>query len=476
MTLAPHHSETDALEGLRSIAGPAAVCPEEATGAYLREPRDRYQGRAALVLRPDCTEMVAAIVRHCAAHRLPIVPYGGGTGLVGGQVSPDGAAPVVVSLDRMSRIRAVLPDDNALIAEAGVILEDIQRAAEEAGRLFPLSLAAQGSCRIGGNLATNAGGVQVLRYGNARDLCLGLEAVLPDGQILHGLRTLRKDNTGYDLRHLLIGSEGTLGIITAAALKLFPRPGETATAMLAVSGPGDAVRLLHALRERLGDQITAFELIDGRGIGFVRQFFPDITDPLAPAPAWRVLVECTGAGASGLVESVEDALAATIEAGLVQDGVLASSEAQRRAMWHLRETIPEANRKRGAIASHDISVPVSRIAEFVEDGAAAIARLDASLVVNCFGHVGDGNLHYNLFPPAGQGKEAYTALRGAISRAVHDLVASHDGSISAEHGIGRLKTAELNRYGDPAKLSVMRAVKAALDPHNIMNPGAVLSL
>ena len=440
---------------------------------YLAEPRDTVTGRAAVVLRPGSVEEVAAIVRHCAGRRIGIVPHGGGTGLVGGQVSAEGALPVVVSLDRMDRIREVRPLENVLIAEAGCILEDVQRAADEVGRLFPLSLAAQGTCRIGGNLSTNAGGVQVLRYGNARDLCLGIEAVLPTGEILRGLTALRKDNTGYDLRHLLLGAEGTLGILTAAVLKLFPRPGATLTAMLTVPDPEAAVALLHHLRDAMGDQVTAFELIHGNGVGFVRRHF-DLADPLPGAPDWRVLAEVIGPAESGLEDRVTACLADAFERGLATDGVVAASEAQRQAMWTLRETIPDANRRVGAISSHDISIPIGRIAAFMREGEAVLARIDPVMTTNAFGHLGDGNLHYNVFPPAGRSRDEFANVKPQVQRVIYDLVAAFDGSISAEHGIGRFKKDDLVRYGDPAKLAAMRAIKAALDPVGIMNPGAVL--
>ena len=336
-------------------------------------------------------------------------------------------------------------------------------------------LAAEGSCRIGGNLSTNAGGVQVLRYGNARDLCLGIEAVLPNGEVLQGLKTLRKDNTGYDLRHLLMGAEGTLGIITAAALKLYPRPGATVTAMVAVPSPAVAVDLLSALRDDLGDAITAFELIHGTGVGFVRQHHPEMTDPLDTPPEWRVLVEIIGPASGDLDDRVEAALAKAFETGMATDGVLASSEGQRQQMWSLRETIPEANRKVGAVSSHDISVPIGRIAGFIDAGIKTVSAIDPALRINCFGHLGDGNLHYNVFPPVGATRDAYANRRQEVKDAIHDLVATHDGSISAEHGIGRFKAQDLVKYGDPAKLAAMRAIKAALDPAGIMNPGAVLA-
>ena len=468
-----HDPSPDSLAELARIAGERHVLSGGDAAAYLTEPRDLVRGRAAMVLRPDSTGAVAEIVRHCAAARIGIVPWGGGTGLVGGQVAPGGALPVVLSLERMNRIRAVVPDENALIAEAGVILQDVQAAAAEAGRLFPLSLAAQGSCRIGGNLATNAGGVQVLRYGNARDLCLGIEAVMPDGSVLHGLKTLRKDNTGYDLRQLLIGAEGTLGIITAAALKLYPRPGAGVTAMLTVPGPAEAVGLLRHLQDRLGDNVTAFELIKAQGIAFLRGWL-DFQDPLAGDPAWRVLTEVTGPAGSELEARAEAAMADAFEKGLATNGVVASSEAQREAMWSIREHLPEGNRRTGSVSSHDIALPIGRIAAFLDRADGRVHAIDAGLRVNCFGHMGDGNLHYNVFPPEGRRHRDYDNIRAHVRETIHDLVHALGGSISAEHGIGRLKTADLVRYGDPAKLAAMRAIKTALDPHGIMNPGAVL--
>ncbi len=434
-----HDPTADSLAELARIAGERHILSGNDAARYLTEPRDLIRGRAALVLRPDSTEAISAIVRHCAGARIGIIPWGGGTGLVGGQVAPGGALPVVLSLERMNRIRATIPDENALIAEAGVILQDIQAAAAEAGRLFPLSLAAQGSCRIGGNLSTNAGGVQVLRYGNARDLCLGVEAVLPDGSILHGLKTLRKDNTGYDLRHLLIGAEGTLGIITAAALKLYPRPGATVTAMLAVPGPAQAVGLLRHLQQALGDNVTAFELIKGQGIAFLQSWL-DFQDPLAGAPAWRVLTEITGPAGTELESRAEAAMAEAFEKELATDGVVASSEAQRDAMWNIREHLPEGNRRTGSVSSHDISLPIGRIAEFLDRADWRISAIDEALRINCFGHMGDGNLHYNVFPPEGRQHRDYDNIRAHVREEIHDLVHEFAGSISAEHGIGRMKT------------------------------------
>ena len=456
-------------------AGGVLDAASDAAQPYLVEPRGLMRGRAAAILKPASTGQVSAILRLCHRHRIGVVPYGGGTGLVGGQVSTSGPRPVVLSLERMNRIRAVLPADGAIIAEAGVILADLQAAAAGAGRLFPLSLAAEGSCRIGGNLATNAGGVQVLRYGTARDLTIGLEAVLADGSVLSGLKPLRKDNTGYDLRHLLIGSEGTLGVITAATCKLFPLPGEVVTAMLAVPSPDGAVSLLQTLRERLGDGVSAFELIAGQGIAFLAEFHPERPDPLAGRPEWRVLVEITGPSGGGLTPRTEAVLAELFEAGLATDGVLAASEAQRAHMWWMRETMPECNRRIGSVATHDISLPLSRIGRFIAEATGIVAKLDASLRINCFGHVGDGNLHYNVFPPEGGRVADHRALAGPVKTAIHDLVHAHGGSISAEHGIGRMKTGDLEKYGDPTKLAAMRAIKAALDPLGILNPGAVVA-
>jgi FAD/FMN-containing dehydrogenase len=462
------------LEDLDAYLGPQGVRAGEDAAPYLAEQRDKWRGRAALVVRPGSTEEVAEVVRRCAAARVAILPYGGGTGLVGAQVMPEGPLPVVLSVERLNRIRDVRPEENSMIVEAGVILADVQAAAEKVDRLFPLSLASEGSCRIGGNLATNAGGVQVLRYGTTRDLVLGVEAVLPDGAIHHGLKTLRKDNTGYDLRHLLIGSEGTLGVITAASLKLVPRPAETATAFCAAPGPAAALGLLNHMRAHFEESVSSFELISGMAVGFVEAHIPGVRLPLASRTEWMVLTETGGPAGSNQRARMEAALEAAFEAGLISDAALAMSEAQREAFWKVRESIPEANRKVGAIASHDISVPISRVEEYVARGDAAMAEIDPSLRVSCFGHLGDGNLHYNVYPAEGRRNRDYAHLSAAITEAVHDLAYAMGGSCSAEHGIGRMKVADLEKYGDPAKLAAMRAIKDALDPFGIMNPGAVL--
>ena len=461
------------LDALKERLGPNGWRdPADAPG-HLVEPRGKARGRAALILRPQSTDEVAAIVRDCAASRVGVVPYGGGTGLVGGQVSIEGPRPVVLSLERMNRIRAVDIEDDAMIVEAGCTLEAVQTAAAEADRLFPLSYASEGSARIGGALSVNSGGVQVLRYGNARDLCLGLEAILPDGSTHHGLKPLRKDNTGYDLRHLLIGAEGTLGVVTAAALKLFPRPADTATAFCAIPSPAHAITLLRRLQSRLGEIVSAFELIARAGLDFRDAAGLGPSAPIAERHDWSVLIEIGGRGARA---ALEEALAEAFEAGLALDGVLAESEAQRQALWAVRETIPEANRLVGAIASHDVSTPIARLPAFIDAAGAAVAAIDPAFRVNCFGHIGDGNLHYNVFPPEGRAVDDYRDRAAEITTAVHDLVDAHGGSISAEHGVGRFKTADLARYGDPAKLAAMRAIKDALDPHGVMNPGAVFGM
>ncbi|MBP1807164.1 FAD-binding oxidoreductase [Rubellimicrobium aerolatum] len=457
------------LDTLRDRLPAAAF--REAEERHLTEPRGRFRG-TGLLLAPSSTEEVAAILRACAAARVPVVPHGGGTGLVGGQVVAEGIAPVILSLARMDRVRAVHPSENVMVAEAGVILAEAQAAAARAGRLFPLSLASEGSARIGGLLATNAGGTQVIRYGNARALCLGVEAVTAQGEIWHGLSRLRKDNAGYDLRDLLIGSEGTLGIITAAALRLVQPPAGVGVALLAVPSPAAALDLLGLAQGRFGDAVQGFELMGRMGFDFLEETGLGAS-PLAPRPDWSVLVEL------GLPEGLDPQAALErlfeegSERGFVADGVLAASEAQAAALWDLRERIPEANRRIGSVSSHDISLPLSEIAPFIPEAEAALAAL-GPFRVNCFGHLGDGNLHFNVFARRGVDRAAHDALRGRVKELVHDLVHARGGSVAAEHGVGRLKVADLERYGDPVKLQMMRAVKAALDPQGLLNPGAVL--
>ncbi len=444
-----------------------------ADAAYLEEPRGRFVGQSGLLALPRRVDEVATLIRHANAARVGVVPYGGGTGLVGGQVAPEGPAPLILSLERMNAVRDVYADENVLVAEAGVILTDVQAAAAAADRLFPLSLAAEGSARIGGNLATNAGGTGVLRYGNARDLCLGLEAVLPEGQIWHGLTRLRKNNTGYDLRHLLIGAEGTLGVITAAALKLFAPPAQSGTALFVVQSPKAALKLLSLARGQLGEMVSAFELIHRQGLEFLSEVLPDVRQPFASPPEWAVLIELGLSGDLDPSAALETLFSNAAAAGLVSDGLIAQSQQQSDDFWGIREMIPEANRLIGSISSHDISLPLGAIPDFIAEAAVQIATI-GDFRINCFGHVGDGNLHYNVFARRGRSRSDHDHQRDQIKTVVHDLVQQMGGSFSAEHGIGRLKSADLEHYGDPARISAMRAIKAALDPQGIMNPGAVL--
>ena len=445
----------------------------EADAQYLEEPRGRYTGQNSVVALPRSTGEVSRLVKACSAARVGIIPYGGGTGLVGGQVAEGGPKALIISLEKMNAVREVYAEENVLIADAGTILADVQAAADGENRLFPLSLASEGSARIGGNLATNAGGTSVLRYGNTRDLCLGLEAVMPSGEILNGLSRLRKNNAGYDLRHLLIGSEGTLGIITAAALKLSPKPAKTGTAMLVVESPKAALSLLSLARDQLGEMVSAFELIHKQGFDFLKETLPDVRRPFEVAPEWCILIEVGLPAAMDPAEALETLFEEAMERGLVSDGLIAQSQAQSDAFWAVREQIPEANRRIGSVSSHDISVPLGALAGFIEEANQRIEKI-GDYRINCFGHVGDGNLHYNVFAQQGRARSDHMNERDAIKRIVHDLTHELGGSISAEHGVGRMKVDDLERYCDPVKLASMRAIKLALDPHGIMNPGAVL--
>ena len=444
-----------------------------AEARHLEEPRGRYAGRAGLVATPRTTQEVATLVKAARTARVGVIPFGGGTGLVGGQVAPDGPVPLILSLEKMNAIRQVFAQENVLIAEAGVLLADVQAAAQAVYRLFPLSLASEGSAQIGGLLATNAGGTGVLRYGSTRDLVLGVEAVLPNGEIYNGISRLRKDNTGYDLRHLLIGAEGSLGVITAASLKLSAQPAALGTALLQVAGPAAALDLLSMLRGQVGESVSAFELMHRQGIEFLKEKLPQLRIPWDSTPEWSVLIEL------GLPKGLEPAaafetlFAQASEAGLVADGMIAQNAHQSASFWAIRESIPEANRLIGSVSSHDISLPLGALAEFILRCGTCIEKI-GNFRINCFGHVGDGNLHYNVFPMPGKTRADHVSQRDQIKRVVHDLVHEMGGSVSAEHGIGRLKVEDLERYCDPAKLSAMRAMKTALDPVGIMNPGAVL--
>ena len=442
--------------------------------AYLADWRGRYRGAATCVVRPASTAAVAAVVRACAEAAMPIVPQGGNTGLCGAATPAGDGHAVVVSLTRLNRVRQIDTANNTMTVEAGCVLATLQAAAAQAGRLFPLSLAAEGSCQIGGNLSTNAGGVQVLRYGNARDLTLGLEVVLASGEIWDGLRGLRKDNTGYDLKHLFIGAEGTLGIITAAVLKLFPLPRANATAWLAIASPAAAVRLLADLQARFASTLTACELVSDVALGLVRQHIPGPHPALWASP-WHLLIELSAGGDEGeLREALGALLAEALASGTISDAVLAQSGEQARRLWAMRENIGEAQRIDGLSIKHDVSVPISRIPEFVERADQALTEAFPGLRIVAFGHIGDGNLHYNQSQAAAGLNAAFLAAQPTVNRIVHDLVDELGGSISAEHGIGQLKRDELLRYKSPVEIEMMRAIKRVLDPQGLMNPGKVL--
>jgi FAD/FMN-containing dehydrogenase len=461
---------------LADIVGQAACITDQAAMApYLHEERGLYHGSTAMVLRPGSTAEVAKIVELCAAANIPIVPQGGNTGLCGGAVARADANEVILSLGRMNKVRAIDPMNFTITVEAGCILSDVQDAADEQGCLFPLSLAAEGSCQIGGNLATNAGGINVLRYGNARDLVLGLEVVLPDGRIWNGLRALGKDNTGYALRHLFVGAEGTLGIITAAVLKLFPRPTETATALCALTNLEDTSKLLNRARALSGDAVTAFELIPRIGLEMCVKHIAGAVDPFSAPHLWYVLMEFSTSRPDVTVRSSFDALLeVAFEEGIIADAVIAESGEQEKSLWRLRESLPEAQKHEGGSIKHDISVPVSSVPAFIAEGTAALAKHFPGVRPVPFGHLGDGNIHFNISQPIGADKDAYLARWEEMNRVVHDIVVRMEGSFSAEHGIGLLKVGEMNHYKDPVELDLMRRVKQAIDPRNLMNPGKVV--
>ena len=465
-----------ALSRIKEIVGPKGwVSDPDALPPYLDELRGLFHGKTRMVVRPGSTEEVAAVVKVCAEAALPIVPQGGHTGLVGGGVPWEDGNNIVLSVQRMSRVRGVDPINYTMTVDAGCILADLQKVAGEHDRLFPLSLGAEGTCRIGGNLSTNAGGIAVLRYVNARELTLGLEVVLPDGRVWDGLRGLRKDNTGYDLKHLFIGAEGTLGVITAATLKLFPKPREVETAWIAFARVEDAMETFARARAASGDQLTAFELIANFGVRIAAKHVHGVNDPLGFKYPWYALLEVSSSSDGAQIrEGLEDFLAETMEAGLVKDGVVAASAGQATDLWRIREGVVEAQTREGGSIKHDVAVPVSRVADFIVEASAACETRLPGLRVCAFGHAGDGNIHFNLSQPEGMDKSAYLARWEEFNRIVHDAVAARGGSISAEHGIGRLKRGELKRYKGAVELDLMRRVKQALDPQGIMNPGKVL--
>lgn len=467
------HFPPDALDALRNALGNAAVV--ETPAHYLHEPRDLFTGNSAWLCKPSSTDDVVRAVQICNTYRVPIVPYGGGTGLVGGQTNTAAKPTLLLSTERLIDVRRVDPEDSVLVCGAGLRLHAAQELAARHDKLFPLSLASEGSCTVGGNLATNAGGINVLRYGNARALCLGVEAVLADGTVVSDLRGLRKDNTGYALSDLLVGSEGTLGIITAAALRLFPQPRDRVAAFIAVPDPNRALALLGRLQDRFGERVSAFELIARQGIDFLAETGIEHRLPIEHPGPWYVLTEVASGPDMTLRGAVEDVLSDAAGSGELEDAVLAANESQRTALWHVRESIPEANRLVGSVASFDIAVPISAVPAFIAAGSEAIQTLDPDLRINCFGHFGDGNLHFNTFPPRGVGKRDKIHLAEPIKSAIYALVDSHGGTFSAEHGVGRQKVGQLNHYGDEGKLHAMRSIKRALDPNNLLNPGAVIA-
>jgi len=470
-------ASAETLARMKAVVGPKGYLDDAADMApYLVERRDLYKGRAAAVLKPASTAEVAALMRIAHETGTPVVPQGGNTGLVGGQIPFETGDEVILSLQRMNRILALDPANNTLTVEAGVTLAAAQAAAEDADRLFPLSLASEGSCQIGGNLATNAGGTAVLHYGNARDLVLGLEVVLADGRIWESLKGLRKDNTGYDLKQVFLGSEGTLGIITGAVLKLFPRPRAMATGFVAVPDVEAAVKLLRLADAATGGLVTSFELIPRIGIDFVAKHLPGASNPLrAPSP-WYVLIELSAGDDSGaLASSFEALLGDAMEKGLVTDAALASSQAQRAAFWRMRESMSDVQKLEGGSIKHDVSVPVSAVAEFIARATKAVEAALPGIRPVPFGHVGDGNIHFNLSQPVGADKAAYLARWDEMSTIVHGIVRELGGSISAEHGIGRMKRDEIAATKSPVEMELMRTLKRALDPKWILNPGKVVS-
>ncbi len=464
------------IRDIEQVVGPAGLITDaERMQSYLSDWRNAYTGKAAMVVRPASTEEVAAVVRLCHQAAVAIVPQGGNTGLCGGSIPDQSGAQVVLSLTRMNAIRAVDTGNETITVEAGVILQNLQEAAAEAGRLFPLSLGAEGSCTVGGNLATNAGGTAVLRYGNMRDLTLGLEVVLPDGQIWNGLRGLRKDNTGYDLKHLFIGAEGTLGIITAAVLKLYPAPRSTTTAWVALPSTEAAIELIALMRGQFGDRLTGFEMMSRQSVKFVVSHVAGCNDLFAQVHPWYVLIEVSDTLAdAGLAEMLETALADAFEREIVLDAVIASNEAQVAGLWAIREGISEAQNHEGPSLKHDISVPVSSIPAFIEVADQRLLEAFPGVRIVAYGHVGDGNLHYNISKPLGSEDAPFKAQAEPIMQLIYDATLQFSGSISAEHGLGQSKREAAVRYKDPLELKLMQAIKTTLDPAGLMNPGKVL--
>ncbi|EXL07141.1 MULTISPECIES: FAD-binding oxidoreductase [Brucella] len=468
--------DTALIERFSAIVGEknALTAPED-LAAYLVEQRDLYHGRTPLVLRPGSTEEVAAIMKLASETKTPVVPQGGNTGLVGGQQPDESGAAIILSLGRMNRIRNLDTVGNLVTLEAGVILKNLQEAAEKAGRLFPLSLGAEGSCQIGGNLGSNAGGTAVLAYGNMRELCLGLEVVLPTGEILNDLRYVKKDNTGYDLKDLFIGSEGTLGVITAAVLKIFPQPKGKGVAYAGLRNPEDVLRLFQLATEHAGPSLTGFELMPRVGVEFTVRHVDGVRDPLESPHDWYVLIDISSTRSEEDARTtLETILTEAFESDIIQDAAIGESVAQAQSFWKMREEMSWAQKPEGGSIKHDISVPVASIPAFIHEANAATLEMIPGARIVCFGHIGDGNLHYNVSQPVGADKEAFLARWHELNHRIHTIVASYTGSISAEHGIGQLKREELAFFKQDVALDLMRRIKSAFDPAGIMNPGKVL--
>lgn len=465
------------ISSIEQIVGSAGLVQDpERMQSYLVDWRSAYSGKAALIVRPATTEEVAAVVRLCHQAHVALVPQGGNTGLCGGSIPDASGSQVVLSLTRMSRVREIDPGNETMTVEAGVILQQVQEAAAQAGRLFPLSLGAEGSCTIGGNLATNAGGTAVLRYGNMRELTLGIEVVLPDGRIWNGLRGLRKDNTGYDLKHLFIGSEGTLGIITAAVLKLFPATRSTATAWVALPSPQAAIELISHVRSVCSDRLTGFEMMSRQSLEFVLSHVDGCRDPLTSVQPWYALIELRDTVVDApLTELFESCLGHAFEQEIVVDAVIASNQSQAAALWRLREGISEAQNHEGPSLKHDISVPVSQIPAFIERTDKALQDEFPGVRIVSYGHIGDGNLHYNISKPVGADSAAFKANELAIMNIIYQKTTEFNGSISAEHGLGQSKPDAAARFKDPLEIELMRAIKNTLDPAGLMNPGKVFA-
>ncbi|MDB5596647.1 MAG: linked oxidase domain protein [Hyphomicrobiales bacterium] len=476
MTLATLSRTDDLIERLAAIVGTKHVMTDEGDmGAYLTEPRDLYAGRARCVVRPGTTAEVAAILALCNETNTRIVPQGGNTGLVGGQIPGTSGDEIVLSLKRMDKVRELDTASNTMVVEAGMTLLRVQEEADKADRLFPLSLASEGSCTIGGNLATNAGGTAVLAYGNARDLVTGLEIVLADGRVLTNLSKLKKDNTGYDLKHLFMGSEGTLGIITAAVLKLFPKPRSTETAFIGLTDPDKALALFTMAQKVAGGDVKTFELMPRIGIEFVLRHGPGTREPLSEPHDWYVLLELASQSEEGLPERMMALLESAMEDGLIDDAAVAASLDQRKDFWKLRELLSDVQKLEGGSIKHDVSVPVAQVPQFLREVKAVLDVQMAGARPVPFGHLGDGNIHYNISQPIGGDKQAFLDRWSEANDIVHGIVAQHQGSISAEHGIGLMKRDLLPGVKDPVAMEVMRAIKKTLDPKGILNPGKVLA-